>query len=65
MGNPSALRRWMVAVPELSRMIQELEDSNNQTDENDYHEQKSGVQNAFCKDILNTLSSFKNLAAGT
>ena len=55
----------MVAVPELSRMIQEFEDSNNQTGENDYHEQKSGVHNAFCKDILNTLSSFKNLAAGT
>ena len=55
----------MMAVPELSRMIQEFEDSNNQTDENDYHEQKSGVQNVFCKDILNTLSSFKNLAAGT
>ena len=55
----------MVAVPELSRMIQEFEDSNNQTGENDYHEQKSDVHNAFCKHILNTLSSFKNLAAGT
>ena len=65
MENPSALRRWMMAVPELSRMIQEFEDSNNQTDENHYHEQKSGVQNVFCKDILNTLTSFKNLAAGT
>ena len=40
--NPSALRRWMVAGPELSRMIQEFEGSNNQTEENDYHE-KSGI----------------------
>ena len=60
--NPSALRRWMVAGPELSRMIQEFEGSNNQTEENDHHEQKSCIQNAFCKDVLNTLSSFKNLA---
>ncbi|RMX57761.1 hypothetical protein pdam_00023632 [Pocillopora damicornis] len=48
--NPSALRRWM------------FEGSNNQTEENDHHEQKSGIQKAFCKDVLNTLSSFKNLA---
>ena len=45
--NPSALRRWMVASPELSRMIQEFEGSNNQTEENDHHEQKSGIQKAL------------------
>ena len=56
--NPSALRRWMVAGPDLSRMIQEFESSDNQTVEN---EQKSCMQNAFCKDVLNTLSSFKNI----
>ena len=55
--NPSALRRWMVAGPDLSRMIQEFESSDNQTVEN---EQKSCMQNVFCKDVLNTLSSFKN-----
>ena len=52
----------MVAGPELSRMMQEFEGGNNQTEENDHHEQNSGIQNAFCKDVLNTLSSFKNLA---
>ena len=36
--NPSALRRWMVAGPDFSRMIQEFESSDNQTVEN---EQKS------------------------
>ena len=45
--NPSALRTWMVAGPELSRMIQEFEGSNNQTEENDHHEQKSGIQKAL------------------
>ena len=37
----------MVAGPELSRMIQEFEGSNNQTEENDHHEQKSGIQKAL------------------
>ena len=60
--NPSALRRWMVADPELPSMIQEFEGSNNETEENDHHEQKSGIQNAFCKNVLNTPSSLKNLA---
>ena len=50
--NPSALRRWM---------IQELEGSNNPTEENDHHEQKSGTNSAFCKEVLNTLSSFQEL----
>ena len=45
--NPSVLRRWMVAGLELSRMIQEFEVSNNQTEENDHHEQKSGIQKAL------------------
>ena len=59
--NPSALRRRMVAVSELPRMIQELEGSNNPTEENDHHEQKSGTKSAFCKEVLNTLSSFQEL----
>ena len=46
-----------MAVPKLSRIIQEFEDGNSQTEENE-----SGSQNAFCKDVLNTLSSFMNLA---
>lgn len=47
--NSSALGRWMVAGPELSRMIQEFEGSKNQTEENEHHEQKSGIQNASTK----------------
>ena len=39
--------------PELSRMIQELEGSNNPTEESDHHEQKSGTNSAFCKEVLN------------
>ena len=39
----------MVAGPELSRMIQEFEGRKNQTEENEHHEQKSGIQNASTK----------------
>ena len=49
--------------PELSRMIQEFEVSDNPTEENDHHEQKSGTKSAFCKEVLNTLSSFQELCS--
>ena len=43
-------------------MVQEFDGSNCSTKENDHHEQKPGVQNAFSKDVLNTVSSFEELA---
>ena len=59
--NPTALRRWMVAGPEIARMIQEFEGDNSTTDEYDHHEQKKGIQNAFAKDVVNTISSFEEM----
>ena len=60
--NLAALRRWMVAGPELSKMIQEFEGKNSSTEENvTHHEQKPAVQNALSKDVLNTVSSFEEL----
>ena len=57
--NPAALRRWMVAGPELSRMVQEFEGSFSSTDEHKHHDQKPGMQSAFLKDIKNTISSIE------
>ena len=59
--NPAALRRWMVAGPEIARMIQEFKGDNSTTDEYDHHEQKKGIQNAFPKDAVNMIPSFKEL----
>ena len=59
--NPAALRRWMVAGPEIAQMIQELEGDNSTTDEYDHHEQKKGIRNAFAKDVVNTISSIEEL----
>ena len=45
--NPAALRRWMVAGPELSRMVEEFEGSFTVSEERDHHEQKPVVQSTF------------------
>ena len=57
--NPAALKRWMVAGPEITRMIQEFEGDSSTTDEYDHHEQKRGVQTAFVKDVVSMISSFE------
>ena len=59
--NPAALRRWMVAGPELARMVQEFEETSSQTEEHSHHEQKSAVQLTFFKDVVNTVSYFEQL----
>ena len=59
--SPAALRRWMVAGPELSQMVQEFEGSFTVSKERDHHEQKPGVQFAFLKDVVNTVSCFEKL----
>lgn len=56
-GNPGALRRWMVAGPEISRIITEFEDQatrlqNRAKDTADlHHDQHLGVQAAFQKEV--------------
>ena len=59
--NPAALRRWMVAGPELSRNVEEFEGSSTVSEERDHLEQKPGVQSTFLKDVVNTVSCFEEL----
>ena len=55
--NPAAPRRWIVAGPEISRMVHEFKGGNSLTEENvTHHEQKPAVQSAVSKDVLNTVS---------
>jgi hypothetical protein len=52
--NPSALRRWMISGPEVSRVIQEFETSleRDESDELSIHpEQSSTFQEAFCREV--------------
>lgn len=50
--NPSALRRWMVAVPEVARLIEEFKVSNqNWSQDTKHHDQSSNVPTAFLEDV--------------
>jgi hypothetical protein len=53
--NPGALRRWMVAGPEIARMVTEFEDhaigKRISDDDHGHHEQHSGVQADFLNDV--------------
>ena len=48
--NPSALRRWMVAGPEIARMVSEFE-TKPEAGEHLHHEQCRGVQETFLKEV--------------
>ena len=58
--NPSALRRWMIAGPEVARMVQEFENSAS-VDNCNHHEQTSAIQREFRKDVISVISSFEAL----
>ena len=64
-NNPGALRRWMVAGPEVARMVTEFEsyaaDSNNGDITNSHHEQHPGVQASFLKDVKSLIVVFIDL----
>ena len=49
--NPAALRTWMVAGPELARMVED----------HHHHEQKHGFQSAFAKDVKSLISSYEEM----
>lgn len=52
-NNPGALRRWMVASPEVARIVTEFEECAMKTHSKDnrHHDQHQGVQTAFHKDV--------------
>ena len=62
--NPNALRRWMVAGPEVSRVIGEFDDAQQykkkQTDTR-HHDQTAGVQKAYAKDVTSLVAVLEEL----
>ena len=62
--NPAALRRWMIAGPEIARIIQEFEQtSSNEVNEEKrrHHEQVPSVQASFKKDVLSLVSAIEEM----
>ena len=58
--NPSTLRRWIIAGPEVARIVQEFEDSAS-AEKHDHHEKTPAIEREFRKDILNVVSSFESM----
>jgi len=63
--NPQAFERWMVAVPEISRVVLEFKKSfqasNDREKSHKHHEQYPGVQNKFAKEVRALVSAFDDL----
>ena len=53
--NPAALRRWMVAGPKIAQMVEEFKEV--------IYDNKPGIESAFAKDVVNLVSSFKELGS--
>ena len=62
--DPLALRRWMVAGPEVARIVAEFEEHANIAQEDGkhlHHEQYSSAQNTFQKDVNSLIVVFEEL----
>ena len=63
--NPNALRRWMVARPELSHEVKEFEDMTGIFEQAEcvrHHEQVKSVQVIFSKEVLSLVEVMDNLS---
>ena len=58
--NPSALRSWMVAGPEIARMMSELEEKP-EASQHLHHEQHRRVQETFLKEVKSVVALFENM----
>ena len=59
-----ALRRWMIAGPEVARIIQEFEETYSKKvseEKRHHHEQIPGVQAAFKKDVLSLVPAIEDM----
>ena len=56
-----ALRRWMIAGPEVARMVQEFEEMTSSPEDHNHHEQKQGIQRAFAENVTSVVSTFEDL----
>ena len=58
--NPNALQRWMVAGPEMSRMVAEFEDDSIPRSSK-HHEQAKAVQTIFVKEVKALVQVFEEI----
>ena len=58
--NPSPLRHWMVAGPEIARMVSEFEEKP-EASQHLHHEQHRRVQETFLKEVKSVVAVFENM----
>jgi len=64
--NPSILRRWMVAGPEVARLIENFHDATepeNRSQDTKHHDQSANVLTAFLKSVqsvIRMMEDFRN-----
>ena len=62
--NPNALRRWMIAGPEVARIIEEFHDEHHHCGgkvNTKHHDQTPSVQTSFAKDVCSLISVMEEL----
>jgi len=61
--NPAALKRWMIAGPEQARIVDELEEMSNLSEEPSYHSHEQGhaTQEKFHKQVSNMCHAIKSM----
>ena len=61
--DPATLRRWLIARPEIARVVNEFETTflSHKADDVCHHEQVPSIQTAFAKDVRNMLSVMDEL----
>ena len=58
--NPAALTRWMIAGPEVARVVTEFEENVQPSIDNvnaDHHDQKKSNQKSFMKDVSSLINT--------
>jgi len=63
MTNPASLRRWMIAGPEIARMVNEFEFLQGQARscDNKHHEQHLGAQVSFLREVKSLVAVFEEM----
>ena len=59
--NPSALRRWMIAGPEVARVIEEFGLQGNRRVDTHHHDQTASVQTSFARDVRSLVMVMEEL----
>jgi len=57
--NEIALRRWLIAGPEIARLLDQFESRNQQGDSVVHHEEKASVQNAFTREVKSLIAKME------